>query len=167
MITVSPRPEHFRTATQFHNECGPYQLRAALNTFGKDALPEELYYSAAHRRRDWSIPWLMPGILRRYGVTARTHFWLAGSFKKRVLAMLKRDQPVLFVLHSIRGAGRLHWMSIWGYDETTDEFLCYDSQGPEASGTPGNVRYSASLLRSRLPWHGTFVLAKLSLQSTH
>src|SRR3989344_2139168 len=68
MIVVSKRPTLFRTAAHFYNECGAYQLRAVLNAFGKDALPEELYWTDWMRRHDWSLPWLMPAILRRYGI---------------------------------------------------------------------------------------------------
>jgi len=158
MVLISRRPELFRTAIHFHNECGAYQLRAVLNAYGKDALPEELYYSAAHRKRDWSLPPLMLHILARYGIKARMHLWLRHSFKTRALTVLAHNQPVLFVIHSIRGTGCLHWISAWGYDEVTDEFLCYDSQAPESSGTPGNARYPARLLISHLSWWGTFAL---------
>lgn len=159
MLIVEPRPELLRSAENLHNECGPYQLRAALNACGKDAPIADLYYSAAHGRRDWSLPWLMPGILARFGVAASWHFWSRRRFAERLKAALKRNEPVLFVIRSIRGLGRLHWISAWGYDESTDEFLCYDSQGPAASGSPaGNVRYGAKLLASRLPFKGTFAL---------
>lgn len=163
MLLVSRRPTLFRHAEHFHNECGPYQLRAALNSLGKDALPADLYFRPFDRKRDWSLPYFMPSVLRRFGVKARLHVWLARSFRAHVIAALKRDRPVLFVLNSILGNGRLHWMSIWGYDESTDEFLCYDSQAPEAEGTPGNARYSADLLRARLPWHAT---ATLTIEGT-
>ncbi len=158
MLLVSRRPALFRTAMHFHNECGAYQLRAVLNAFSKDALPEELYHSRAHRRRDWSLPWLMPRILGRYNVKAHMRFWFRSSFKERVIAALTRDRPVLFVIHSIRGSGCLHWIGVWGYDETTDEFLCYDSQAPESRNTLGNARYPTPLLLPRLPWRGTFAL---------
>ena len=73
---VSRRPTIFRTAANFHHECGAYQLRAVA----------------------------------------------------------------------------------WGYDEATDEFLCYDSKAPEAADTIGNTRYHADLLTSALPWWGTYAL---------
>ena len=76
MIMVSRRPTIFRTAANFHHECGAYQLRAVA----------------------------------------------------------------------------------WGYDEATDEFLCYDSKAPEAADTIGNTRYHADLLTSALPWWGTYAL---------
>jgi len=159
MVLVSRRPAFFRTAVNFHHECGAYQLRAVLNAFDKDASPEELYYSPSHRHRDWSLPWLMPRILRRYGVKARWHFWPRGSFTRRILAALNRDQPVLFVINSIiLPGGSLHWMSAWGYDPATDEFLCYDSKAPASEGTHGNTRYRADLLTNHLPWWGTFAL---------
>lgn len=159
MIEVSCRPERYRQALDFHHECGPYQLRAVLNAFGKDALPEELYHSSAHQRRDWSLPWLMPRVLGRYRIKADWHFWPRSSFKERKLAMFALDRPVLYVVNSILGTGRLHWLSSWGYDPVVDEFLVYDSQAPEARGTLGNTRYSTELLLSRLPWHSTFALA--------
>ena len=160
MIPVSHRPELFRTALNFHNECGAYQLRAVLNMFGRDAPPEEMYWSDWMRRRDWSLPPLMPSILARYDVRAHWHFWPRGSFARRILAALYRDEPILFVINSIvKPGGGLHWISVWGYDKATDEFLIYDSKAPEASGTPGNTRYAASLLHSHLPWFGTFVLS--------
>ena len=165
MIVVSKRPTLFRTAAHFYNECGAYQLRAVLNAFGKDALPEELYWSDWMRRHDWSLPWLMPAILRRYGIHSCWHFWPRSSLKKRALAELAHDHPTLFVINSIvKPGGGLHWVSAWGYDEATDEFLCYDSKAPGASGSvglpaqAGNTRYSTDLLLSRLPWRGTFAL---------
>ena len=158
MLLVSRRPEVFHTALNPHNKCGAYQLRAVLNAFGKDASVEELYWSQIHHDRDWSLPPLMPSILQRYGVHARMRIWPHHSFKAHMLAMLAGDKPVLFVIHSIRGTGCLHWISVWGYDETTDEFLCYDSQAPESRESSGNTRYATSLLLSRLPWYGTFAL---------
>lgn len=158
MVLVSRKPSVFRTAINLHNECGAYQLRAVLNAFGKDAPPEKLYWSDWMRRHDWSLPWLMPSILRRYGIRAHWHFWPRSSFKKHALATLSHDRPILFVIYSILGRGRLHWISAWGYDEATEEFLCYDSKATEASGTPGNIRYATPLLLSHLPWWGTFAL---------
>lgn len=158
MLLVSRRPEVFRTAENVHNECGAYQLRAVLNAFGKDAPVEELYHSPAHRKWDWSLPWLMPNVLARYGIRARWHFWSRAVFRNRVVEMLARDMPILIVINSIRGNGRLHWISAWGYDSATDEFLCYDSQAPEVQGTPGNARYAADLITSQLPWQSTFAL---------
>lgn len=158
MILVSQPPQLYRHARDLSHECGPYQLRAALNMFGKDAEPEDLYYSHAHRQRDWSLPWLMPGILARHGIRASWRFWPRARFTERKLTMLALDRPVLYVVNSILGSGRLHWISSWGHDPATDEFLVYDSQAPEASGTHGNTRYSTELLLSRLPWRGTFAL---------
>ena len=159
MVLVSRKPLVFRTAVNFHHECGAYQLRAVLNAFDKDASPKELYHSPSHRHRDWSLPWLMPRILAHHGIKAHLHFWLRGSFTRRILAALKREEPVLFVINSIiLPGGSLHWISAWGYDETTDEFLCYDSKAPASEGTHGNTRYRADLLTNHLPWWGTFVL---------
>ena len=159
MIMVSRRPTIFRTAANFHHECGAYQLRTVVNAFGRDALPHELYWSDWMRRHDWSLPWLMPVILRRYGIRAHWYFWSANSFKKRVFRALGGDQPVLFVIRSIiNPGGGLHWISAWGYDEATDEFLCYASKAPEAADTIGNTRYHADLLTSALPWWGTYAL---------
>lgn len=159
MVLVSKRPEIFRTAINFHHECGAYQLRAVLNANGKDASPHELYWSDWMRRHDWSLPWLMPSILRRYGIKARWRFWWRSAFQTNALAELARDKPLLFVINSIVKPGDgLHWISAWGYDSATDRFLCYDSKAPEASGTPGNTRYSTPLLLSRLPWWGTFAI---------
>ena len=101
----------------------------------------------------------MPAILRRYGIHARWHFWRHTPFKENALATLVRDCPVLFVISSIVKPGSgLHWISAWGYDDATDEFLCYDSKAPETRDASGNARYSTSLLLSRLPWWGTFAL---------
>jgi hypothetical protein len=158
MIVVSRIPPVFRTALNAHNECGAYQLRAVLNAFGRDARPEELYWSDWMRRHDWSLPWFMTHILARYSTRSRWHFWLSGSFRKRMLAALEADMPVLFVIHSIRSSGRLHWVSAWGHDPATDEFLCYDSHAPMTEGEVGNMRYGADLLVSRLPWGGTFAV---------
>lgn len=162
MVLVSRRPGHFRTAINFCNECGAYQLRAVLNAYGKDALPHELYWSDWMRRHDWSLPWLMPNVLARHGIASTWRFVPRPSLKRHVLAALARDRPVLLVIKSIIQPGEgLHWISVWGYDEATDEFLCYDSKAPEASGTPGNARYHADLLTTSLPRYGTFALTTL------
>lgn len=162
MVIVSHRPALWRRARDLRHECGAYQLRAVLNIVGKDADPAELYHSEWQRRHDWSLPWLMPGILARYGIKADWHFWPRSAFKARALAELARDCPCLFVINSIiKPGGGLHWISAWGYDHATDEFLCYDSKAPELrndSGVAGNARYLTSLLLSHLPWWGTFAV---------
>ncbi len=158
MLLVSRQPTLLPHAEHIHNECGPYQLRAVLSAFGKDAPITDLYFNISQRKRDWSLPYFMPAVLRRFGIQARTRFWFAGSFKKRALDALRHDRSVLFVLHSIHGNHGLHWLSIWGYDKMTDEFLCYDSQAGRAEHAPGNARYSASLLARHFPWFGTFAV---------
>lgn len=158
MLLISRRPTLFRHARDFHHECGPYQLRAVLNAFGKDAEPEELYFSPSHRAHDWSLPPFLPSVLARFGIRARWHFWGKERFASRKLETLVKDSPVLFVVNSVRGAGCLHWLSSWGYDSLADKFLVYDSQAPESDNPLGNARYSSPLLLSRLPWRGTFAL---------
>lgn len=156
MLTVSKRPECFLEARHFHNECGPYQLQAALRAFGKDVPIAELYAAPFYRERDWSLPWHVPTILRRHGLSATIGFWLRSSFSERLADRLDRDWPALFVIRSIQGNGCLHWLSAWGHD--AHEFLCYDSQASTACNAPGNIRYSKTMLEKALPWRGTFAI---------
>ena len=160
MILTSKSPDFFPEAENFHNECGAYQLQAAIRAYSNKIPPvppvSELYHSDKDRERDWSLPWNMPKILERYGVLAKTGFWVAPSFTPNVIGNLRADKPSLFVVKSIQGLGRLHWMSAWGFDPSTSEFLVYDSQMPQSDARHGNTRYHANLLTRHLPWLGTF-----------
>lgn len=158
MILTSKKPDFFPEARDFHSECGPYQLRAVLNALGKDAPIEDLYFNEFTRKRDWSLPYLFPSILKRYDVRAKFRFWLRPSFSANLLETLKADVPALFVVNSIHGNGNLHWISAWGHDPVANEFLVYDSQHPASDGPHGNTRYHASLLERVLPWKGTFAV---------
>ncbi len=161
MIVVSKHPPLFPKADDVHAQCGAYQLRAVLHACGAEAPVSELYYSPKHALRDWSLPWLMPRVLKRHDISARWHFWpRRRTLKAQLVSAIERDQPTLFVINSIRGGtGCLHWISAWGYDEATDEFICYDSQAPTTFGThKGNTRYSSDLLTASLPWWGTYAL---------
>src|SRR4051812_19153316 len=113
-------------------ECGPHQLQAVLRVRGKEVTIEELYFTPYHRKVDWTVPWFVPAILRRYGVASRMRFWLQHSFAKNLRHSIENGRPTLIVINSTRGRGDLHWISAWGYDATTDEFLCYDSQAETA-----------------------------------
>ena len=159
MILTSKSPDFFPEAENLHNECGAYQLQAAIRAFGT-GVPDigELYHSEKHRARDWSLPWNMPKILSKYGVLSKMGFWVRPSFSPNLAAHLRADKPSLFVVNSIQGKGDLHWVSAWGFDPSTSEFLVYDSQRPASSEPFGNARYHANLLERHLPFLGTFAV---------
>jgi hypothetical protein len=164
MVVVSKSPDFFPAARDFHRECGPHQLQAALRALGHDVPIEELYFTEKHRERDWSFPWHLPKILERYGALARMGFWTRPSFSENLKRSIEADRPTLFVVNSIHGKGDWHWLSAWGHDEGDGgerHFLCYDSQQPESTEPFGNARYSASLLERQLPFRGTFAVTIL------
>lgn len=158
MTRLTKTPQKYHHAERFHNECGPYQIRAILHSLEKDAEPHELYVSDKHRERDWTLPWHAARVFARYGLKARTHFWFRRLLKTHLLWALRRDRPVMFVIRSIHGNRGFHWISAWGYDDTTDEFLCYDSQAPASEGGHGNIRYTITTLKKTLPGFGTFAV---------
>lgn len=160
MNLVSKTPPVFPFARDLTRECGPHQLQAILRAYGTDAAIEELYLSEAHKERDWSLPWNMPKILERYGVLANMGFWMKPSFADQLTAAIEADRPTIFVVNSIQGDGRLHWLSAWGHDmiENEKQFLCYDSQLPESTNPHGNARYHSTILEQSLPWYGTFAI---------
>lgn len=152
---------HWPQARNILAECGPYQLQAVLRTRGIHVPVEELYLLPSFRTRDWSLPWFMPAILRRYGIASRWRYWRLRSFKQSLINALSRGTPVLIVINSIQGTGCLHWISAWGYDEAAEEFLCYDSQAVSVTSPHGNIRYSPLQLLKSLPYRGSFVVELL------
>jgi hypothetical protein len=140
-------------------ECGPHQMRAVIvHVHGREIDIEELYVSSLHRTRDYTFPWNVRALLARHGIRSRWLIWWRGSFIKHLKRSLAHGRPVLIVIRSIQGTGCLHWISAWGYDAATDEFLCYDSQVESATSPHGNVRYSPAQLLASLPWRGTSVI---------
>lgn len=159
MVLVSRHPPLFRKAEDIRHHCGAWQLKAVAAAFGHEADLSDFFHSPAHYRRDWSLPWLMPRVLERYGIRSRLGFWKRRAFADNLASALGADMPAVFLINSIHGTGRWHWISAWGHDETAEEFLCYDSQVQTAFGTErGNIRYAGAFLASRLPFRGTFAI---------
>lgn len=149
---------HYWPTARAKGECGPHQIQAVLRTRDKEASIEELYFTDYHREVDWTLPWFVPAILRRHGIRSRMRFWLRRSFAKNLRKRMEAGTTVLIVINSILGRGDLHWISAWGYDAVTDEFLCYDSQAESAESPHGNTRYTGAQLTAALPGFGTFVI---------
>ncbi len=159
MVLVSRHPPFFHKADDPRRQCGAYQLRAVLHAFGAEAPVHKLYSSPLASRLDLSLPWLMPRVLTRHGIASELRYWGVGSFVSNLAGAIEADRPTLFIINSIRGRGSWHWISAWGHDPETSEFICYDSQAPTTFGTErGNTRYHTDQLTTALPWWGTYAL---------
>jgi hypothetical protein len=162
-MVVKNEATHWPTARRtIFGECGPHQIAAALRAHGQDVGIDDLYVWPINRHYDVTMPWDPTVVLNRYGIKSRWPFWFENSFLRNLKHALAMGRPVLITILSIQHNSCLHWISAWGYDETSDEFLCYDSQCETVIGNQGNVRYTSKQLVESLPWHGTFVVEILT-----
>ncbi|NCS97743.1 MAG: BtrH N-terminal domain-containing protein [Candidatus Pacebacteria bacterium] len=129
------------------SHCGAYAVKGILSSMGLDKTnhPKEYHPSLLGRLsgitfgRDY-----YPRILSKYGIkaTPKSAIHLSDNEKINLLKdLLLKGNPAMLSIgngylsnnryNKLQGLIMGHWITVWGYDNDTEEFLVYDSAVPE------------------------------------
>lgn len=161
--------------------CGGFQLKAILSAFGKDNKPDlKSYLSIGTRITGFTLKQLQKAIISHDLVTSVKYVTgLSDNEKIKILKeCIDKNQPVILAIgygyrknQAYSNFKRMffgHWISIWGYDNESGNFLIYDSLNKE---TIENELPAGNLIRSYKEilrdWQGTFYFKYLKMKNLY
>lgn len=125
--------------------CGMYAIKGTLSSYGLDkhTNPEDYHSNFVGKITGTTIPWTFPQVFSKYGLTAEIK--LAQGSKEDKINLLKtllhKNHPIVLLIgNGYRQDGNyslfkaklfLHWITLWGYDDTERVFYVYDSAVPK------------------------------------
>lgn len=141
-LTLSIRPKEYLKQGSSH--CGMYAIKGILSAYGLDMYkdPENYHPNFVGKITGIILPWTFPQVLNKYGLTAEIK--LAQGSKEDKINLLKtllhKNHPIVLLIgngynqdgnySSSRAKSVLHWIILWGYDDTERVFYVYDSAVP-------------------------------------
>ena len=140
ILSVSPK-EYLK---QGKSHCGMYAIKGILSAYGldKNKNPEDYHPNILGKLTGTTLPWTIPQVLRNYGLNAEIKLAQGSIFDKINLLknILQKNIPVILMIgngysqngnySSLRAKLVLHWITLWGYDDSKGVFYVYDSAVP-------------------------------------
>ena len=142
-VVLSIRPKEYLKQGPIH--CGMYAIKGILSAYGLDRHknPEDYHPNFVGKITGTTLPWTFPQVLRKYGL--RAEIKLAQDSKEDKINLLKtflqKDQSIVLLIgngyrqngdYSLhRAKFSLHWVTLWGFDDSERVFYVYDSAVPK------------------------------------
>lgn len=171
----------FNYLNSINLNCGGFQLKAVLSAFGKDTKPDlKSYLSIGTRITGFTLKQLQKAVITHGLETSPKYVTgLPDNEKIKILKnCIDKNQPVILAIgygyRENQGYSKFkrmifgHWISIWGYDDESENFLIYDSLNKKTNENKlpaGNlVRSYKEILRD---WQGTFYFKLLRMEDLY
>ena len=143
-VVVSKKPKEYLQQGKGH--CGVYTIKAILNAYNKDLNkdPKDYHIHWYERQFGFMLPWSVMKVLKLHKLQAILSSGRNLSADQKLFLLkklLSNDTPIAISI----GNGYLpngeynekqvktlyHWVTLWGYNDNTQEFYVYDSCVPK------------------------------------
>lgn len=114
---------------QTGNDCGPFSTAAVVRALKKDEVDSQTFAEEIGWRlpNNYTLPWGLEEQLKKNDITIEKPNLKFLSDKERILFLqqrLSRERPIV-ILGEIDGFE--HYITVFGFDSSKDEFYVYDS----------------------------------------